>query len=197
SNGGGDAGISTLLTQYLVDKKFKVADSLYAIKRSTVFRRHVRFQPIYWLMMTSVTRKHSDGKFHFGYFERHYFRPKKKNHFDGNIYILTGGNSFSATTLFIEKLKGQHNVTVIGEETGGGSYGNTAWLIPELTLPITKLRIGLPKFRMVMRQDLQKEGRGIMPDIYVSPTPADIRRGIDVKVERVKRMIMQANGFIR
>lgn len=196
SNGGGDAGISTFLTEYLIDHRFKIADSLYAIKRSTRYRRHVPLQPIYWLMMTAVTRKRADGKFHFGYFERHYFKPRKRNHFDGNIYILTGGNSFSATTLFAQQLKGQHNVILIGEETGGGGYGNTAWVIPELKLPITKLRVGLPKFRMVMRKDLVKEGRGVMPDIYVAPTAADIKNGIDVKEEKVRQIIMQANGFI-
>ena len=34
----------------------------------------------------------------------------------------------------------QDNVTVVGEETGGGAYGNSAWLIPEVTLPETKVR---------------------------------------------------------
>ena len=43
-------------------------------------------------------------------FERHYFKPRKKHHFDGNIYLLTGGNSFSATTLVLKALQGQSNV---------------------------------------------------------------------------------------
>ena len=46
--------------------------------------------------------KKKDGYYHFRYFERHYFKPKKKNHFDGQVYILTGGNSFSATTLICQ-----------------------------------------------------------------------------------------------
>jgi hypothetical protein len=32
SNGGGDAGLSTLLTRYIIDHPFKLADSLYTIK---------------------------------------------------------------------------------------------------------------------------------------------------------------------
>ena len=194
SNGGGDASNSTMLTQYLSDHKFKVADSLYTIKRSSRFRDYIKFQPIYWLMTTIITRKRDDGFFHFGYFERHTFKPYTKNHFDKNIYILTGGNSFSATTLFAQELKGQKNVTIVGEETGGGAYGNTAWIIPVLTLPHTRLRVGIPKFRFVMRPELVAEGRGVMPDIYSAPTAEDIRKGIDVKMETVKRLIIDANS---
>ena len=194
SNGGGEAGNSTLLTQYLSDHKFRIADSLYAIRRSTKYRDNIRFQPIYWLITSIITKKKSDGNYHFGFYERHVFKPLKKNHFKGNIYILTGGNSFSATTLFAQELKGQKNVKIIGEETGGGGYGNTAWIIPELTLPNTRLRIGIPKFRFVMRKDLVREGRGVMPDIYVAPTADDIKKGIDVKVEKAKQLILEANN---
>lgn len=193
SNGGGEAGNSTLLTQYLTDHNFVIADSLYAIKRTSKYRDNIRFQPIYWLITSIITKKKSDGYYHFGFYERHEFKPIRKNHFDGNIYILTGGNSFSATTLFAEELKGQKNVKIIGEETGGGGYGNTAWIIPELTLPNTKLRVGIPKFRFVMRRDLVKEGRGVMPDIYVAPTADDIKKGIDVKIEKAKQLILEAN----
>lgn len=193
SNGGGEAGNSTLLTQYLSDHNFKIADSLYAIKRSSKYRDNIMFQPVYWLITSIITRKKSDGNFHFGFYERHIFKPFKKYHFSGNVYILTGGNSFSATTLFAQELKGQKNVKIIGEETGGGGYGNTAWIIPELKLPNTKLRIGIPKFRFVMRRQLVKEGRGVMPDIYVAPTAEDIRKGVDVKIEKAKQLILEAN----
>jgi C-terminal processing protease CtpA/Prc len=57
--------------------------------------------------MVFVSSKRDDGKYHFGYFERHYFKPKKNNHFNGDVYLLIGGNSFSATTLFAGALKGQ------------------------------------------------------------------------------------------
>lgn len=192
ANGGGDAGISTLLTQYLIDKKFKIADSLYTVKRSSQYRSYIKWQRIYWLMTRFVTRKRADGKYHFGYFERHYFKPRKKHHFNGNIYLLTGGNSFSATTLVLKALQGQSNVKIIGEETGGGAYGNTAWMIPNVVLPETGVRFRLPKFRLVMDKNLVKEGRGVMPDIEVRATPELILRGVDPKIELVKNIIKKA-----
>lgn len=192
TNGGGDAGNSTLLTQYLVQKKFKLADSLYAVKRTSRYSSYIKWQPVYWLMMQFVTKKKADGKYHFGYFERHYFKPRKRHHFDGNVYILTGGNSFSATTLFIKPLQGQPNVKVIGEETGGGAYGNSAWMIPDVILPNTGVRFRLPKFRLVMDKDLVREGRGVIPDVYVGPTVETIRKGIDPKIEAVRDIIKQS-----
>lgn len=143
------------------------------------------------LSMNFIANKRSDGKYHYGYFERHYFKPIKKHHYSGNVYVLTGGNSFSATTLFANAIKGQRNVLLVGEETGGAAYGNTAWLIPDVTLPNTGLRFLLPKFRMVVSKDAEKNGKGVMPDIYVGPSVESIRRGTDPKMEKVKEIIRE------
>lgn len=191
NNGGGDASNSTLLTRYLANQKFKLADSLYALRRSSKYGKHIELQPLYWLMTQFVTRRHKDGLYHLGYFERHNFRPRKKNHFNGNVYVIIGGNSFSATTLFAKVLQGQPNVKIVGEESGGGAYGNTAWMIPDVTLPNTKMRFRLPKFRLVMDKTLVKDGRGLMPDIEAAPTVESIRRGIDPKVDTVRKLILQ------
>lgn len=189
TNGGGDAGLSTLLTRYIADHPFKIADSLYCIKRSSKYRDYIPMQPLYWLFTSVVTKKKDDGNFHFGIFERHVFKPKKRNHFKGKVYILTGGNSFSATTLFAQELKGQSNVTIVGEETGGGAYGNNAWIIPMITLPHTRLRFRLPRFRLVIEPSLIQSGRGVMPDVYASPTVEDIKQGNDVKMNAVRKLI--------
>lgn len=192
-NGGGDAALSTLLTRYIIQHKFKIADSLYAVRRSSNYGRHIQNQWIYWTIMQFLTKKHRDGNYHFGYFERHYFNPRKKDHFNGNVYVLTGGNSFSATTLFAGAIKGQQNVKIIGEETGGGAYGNSAWMIPDVTLPITGVRFRLPKFRLVIDKDRVKDGRGVQPDIVSLPTVDAIKKGIDYKVEAVRQIIIDSS----
>lgn len=192
-NGGGDAALSTLLTRYIIEHRFKIADSLYAVRRSSSYGKHIQNQWIYWTIMQFLTKKRKDGYYHFGYFERHYFKPKKKDHFNGNVYVLTGGNSFSATTLFAGAIKGQHNVKIIGEETGGAAYGNSAWMIPDVTLPITKLRFRLPKFRLVIDKDRPKNGRGVQPDIISLPSVEAIKKGIDYKVETARQIIVDSS----
>jgi hypothetical protein len=195
SNGGGDAGLSTLLTRYIIDHKFKLADSLYTIKPPSEYRKYM--QHGFWngVLISLVTTKRKDGKYHFRFFEKHYYSPKEKNHYEGQVFILIGGNSFSATTLFAGGLKGQKNVTLVGEETGGGFYGNTAWIIPDVTLPNTGLRFRLPRFRMVVDKNRIKNGRGVMPDVWALPTSDAIRDGVDFKALKVKELIAQQEAL--
>ncbi len=102
---------------------------------------------------------------------------------------MTGGNSFSATTLFVNSVIRQDNIIVVGEETGGGAYGNNAWLIPDVTLPITKIQFRLPLFRLVMNKNFPKNGRGVQPEVEVDPTVDAIRRGADYKFDKVMELI--------
>jgi hypothetical protein len=188
-NGGGSVTNSTFLTRFIVDGKFKVADSLYTNTRNSRYKKYIDGYFFNRLFMLFMTAKKKDGKYHFGYFERHYFKPRKKHHFKGNLYILTGGNSFSATTLFTQTVKPQENVIVVGEETGGGAYGNSAWLIPDLVLPATGIRIRLPLFRLVIDKNIPKDGRGVQPEVAAGPTTEAIRRGADYKMEKVLELI--------
>ncbi|HEY6063651.1 MAG TPA: S41 family peptidase, partial [Chitinophagaceae bacterium] len=189
SNGGGSVTNSTLLSRYLTDHHFKICDSLYAVKKGSRYDHYIKDH--FWnkLFMVFFTRKNRDGNYHFGYFERHYFKPRKNNHYQGNVYILTGGNSFSATTLFVSSIIKQDNVTVIGEETGGGAYGNSAWLIPDVTLPETGVRFRLPLFRMVIDKNYPKTGKGVQPEVEAKPTVDAIRRNADFKLDKAMELI--------
>ena len=189
SNGGGSVNNSTLITKYMADKKFKIADSLYAVRKGGSYDKFI--QNHFWnrLFISLLTKHKKDGLHHFGYFERHYIKPKKNNHYDGKVYILTGGNSFSATTLFASALLKQDNVTIVGEETGGGAYGNSAWLIPDVTLPETGVRFRLPLFRLVIDKNAPKTGRGVQPEVEALPTVDAIKRGADYKLDKVMEMI--------
>ena len=189
SNGGGSVTNSTLISRYLANQKFKVSDSLYAIKKGSHYEKYIKDH--FWskLFMTFFTKKNKDGNYHFGYFERHYFKPKKNNHYDGKVYILTGGNSFSATTLFVGAVIKQDNIFVIGEETGGGAYGNSAWLIPDVTLPETGVRFRLPLFRLVIDKNIPKIGRGVQPEVGSFPTIDAIKRGADFKLDKAMELI--------
>jgi hypothetical protein len=187
-NGGGSVVLSNLLTKYISDRPFKIADSLYAIKNKSKYKQYEENYFLNRLFFILLARKKKDGYYHFGHFENRYFKPKKKNHFGGTTYILTGGNTFSAASLFTKALIDQDKVIVVGEETGGGAYGNTAWLIPDVTLPNTKVRFRLPLFRLVIDRNAEK-GRGIRPEVEVDPSVRAIRRNEDYKMDKVMEMI--------
>jgi len=194
SNGGGEIKNSTLLTKYVSDHSFKIADSVFANNRG------VRKIPLgsYFSVMghalakLMISKKMDGGGYHLKRYETHYYQPFTKDHFDGSVYILQGGYTFSASTLFTSPLINQNNVTIIGEETGGGFYGNSAILIPTIKLPNSKLLFRLPLYRMVMDKTRPK-GRGVVPDILVEPNSYAIKIGIDNKLEAVKKLIQQKN----
>lgn len=190
ANGGGDIIKSVFLTKYLRDQSFKVADSAYAI--SNTLKPYTKFLSAGFLNnigLFFVTHREKDGRYHFGYWERHRFYPKRKNHFDGNIFVLTNGFTFSASSLFCNAVKGQKNVKLVGEETGGGWYGNSGIMIPNITLPNTKLRVRLPFFKLVQYDHIPVKGTGVIPDVYVGPNWRDILKGRDSKIDKVKEMI--------
>ena len=190
SNGGGDVDMYVLLTKYIRNTSFKVADSTYAVAKSLrPYTRHIRHGFFNNVSLFFMTKKRSDGFYHFGYWERHYFKPRKKNHYNGKVYVLTNGPTFSASTLFCNAVKGQENVLLVGEETGGGWHGNSGLLIPDITLPITKLRVRLPLFKLVQFNHVPKDGRGVTPDIYIPPTAEAVRLRLDRKMEVIKAMI--------
>lgn len=190
-NGGGSVTNSTLLTRYIADHEFKVGDSLYAVTKRKKHTRYIQNDFFNRMFMTFFTKRRKDGYYHFRYFEKHYFKPKRKNHYGNTTYILTGGNSFSATTLFVGSVMQQSNVTVVGEETGGGAYGNSAWLIPDVKLPETGIRFRLPLFRLVINKNIPKIGRGVQPEVESKPTVEAIRRGADFKTEKVMELIKE------
>lgn len=193
-NGGGSVILSNLLTKYIASKPFKIADSLYALQRSSSYGKYV--QGNFWnnLFMLFMTHRRADGHYHFTAFERKYFKPRTHHHFNGPVYVLTGGNTFSAASLFTKAIADQPNVLVVGEETGGGGYGNTAWLIPDVTLPQTGVRFRLPLFRLVIDRNALP-GRGIIPKVEVRPTVKDIRRNADFKMEKVVELIWERKEY--
>ena len=192
NNGGGIIRNATLLTRYITDSSFKIADSLYAKRMVGSQDGHMRFMLWYQAAMFFATHKKKDGLHHFVYYEKHRFFPRNNYHFGGKVYIITGGNSFSATTIFASKLSGQSRITIVGEETGGAAYGNSAWMMPDLILPGTNLVVRIPLYRFVMDQHQPHNGSGVQPTIPAVPTIKSIRENKDVKMEAVLELIKQA-----
>ena len=190
ANGGGDISNYVALTKYLRNTSFKVADTAAAISKGFgEYTKYIKAGLFNNIGLFLFSKKQADGRYHFGYWERHTIRPRNKNHFSGDVYVLTNGLTFSASSLFCNSVKGQSNVTLIGENTGGGWHGNSGIMIPDITLPNTKLRVRLPVFRLVQYQHVAKTGTGVIPDIYIGPTVESSRKDIDRKMEFVKQLI--------
>jgi C-terminal processing protease CtpA/Prc len=186
SNGGGRIRLSTLLTKYVSRVNFKVADTSYAVTKSLrPFSKYIKGGFMDNLGLLFLTKKKTDGLYHFGHWERKINKPKSVNNYTGNLYVLIAGNTFSAAALFSNAVKGQPGVVLLGEETGGGWHGNNGILIPDIILPNTHIKVRLPLFRLVQYNHHPKDGHGIAPDIYLPTNYDALIKGIDYKMKFV------------
>jgi hypothetical protein len=181
SNGGGVIDNEVFLARHLRNTQFRVADTAMAInRRFHGYGKYFRNEWMNGLIMHLFTRKDEHGRFHMsGYWEKRTFKPVKHRFFDGQIYILTGGMTFSAASLFCKTMKGQENVRLIGEETGGSGYANNGLLIPDFILPNSRIRVRMPLFRVVPDRNSVNDGRGVIPDMIIAPSSASLKEGYD------------------
>ncbi|MBU6159362.1 MAG: peptidase S41, partial [Bacteroidetes bacterium] len=137
-----------------------------------------------------LSKKNKHGDYRFKVFTNKKYRPHRF-HYEGKIWVLTGGSSFSATSMLLANIKGLPNVQIIGEETGGVAYGNNGVFIPDLILPNTKLRMRLPTYRIINNHRYANNGKGVLPDIEIKPTQASILYNKDIKMEKAVELIQQ------
>ena len=107
----------------------------------------------------------------------------QQNNFRGKIFFLINGLSFSTTADFCAIAKSNNRGIFIGEETGGGYYGNTSGGAVNVKLPGSNIDINIPQFKYV--NDVKKakyKDRGIIPDYTIVPTIDDVLQQKDVQL---------------
>ena len=190
SNGGGRIGLSTLLTRYLTRRPFKIADTLFAkSKNLSPYTKYIKGKFLNNIELAFITHKKPDGLYHLRHLEKKLYQPNRNNHYSDNVYVLTNGPTFSAAALFCNAVKGQPGILLVGEETGGGWYGNNGIMIPDIILPHTHLKVRLPLFRLVQYNHVAIKGTGVIPDIYIGTNYQALIKGEDKKMQVVKEMI--------
>lgn len=187
NNGGGLIKSSLLLTKFLKQGSFYFTDSIVSTHKKIRSTITINKKFISNLGMFLFSKKKKEHLYELVFFKKQY--QPKKNTFRGKVIILTGGYSFSATTMFLSSVKGQQNITLAGEETGGGYYGNNGVFIPEMVLPNTKLRVRLPLYRIVNNKTHPKNGSGVLPDVEVKASAESIRFNKDPKMEKAIGLI--------
>ncbi len=140
-NQGGNFKHSKLLLSYLVDKPFIMIESSAKVQKGRVKRlnKQVKGNP----------------------------QPDSKR-FNGNIFVLINGGSFSNSTIFAAALKKYRESTFIGTETGGSAFTLSAGQ-RYITLPHTQIRV----FMSTISYTIQELGTssittGVIPDHYLN-----------------------------
>lgn len=100
--------------------------------------------------------------------------PNKKS-FEGKVYVLIGGKTFSAGSSFVLLCKNQ-GITLVGEEIGGSYSTQTGGYPIIYTLPNSKVKvlISFVKISRYTKDKTVKKGSRIMPDIEIPLTVKDL-----------------------
>ena len=116
-----------------------------------------------------------------------------KDSYSGKVFFLMDGRSFSATAEFSSIAKNNRRGIFIGEETGGGYYGNSSGNEVNVTLPNSQIscRIPLIKYTMAVKKSKYTD-RGVIPDYQAYPTIDDF---IEHKDSQLEYAIKLARGF--
>ena len=106
----------------------------------------------------------------------------KKERFTGNVYLLVGGATASATSDFASWVDELNLATIIGTETGGSYAGNTSNWEFEVELPNSKFRLNLPLARYLNNVTEKELGRGVIPSYIVPSSINDKLNDIDTQL---------------
>ncbi len=113
-----------------------------------------------------------------------------KSQYTGNVYLIVNGGSFSATSDFAAMMKSEGLATIIGEETGGGYYGNTSMESANVYLPNSQLFLQIPLVRHTLPvKEKVPLGRGVCPDHEIIPTIEELVQGRDPELDLALQLI--------
>lgn len=176
-NGGGEDELGKLLVSYLLDEPFKYYDDLVINAREFSFQKYTnRTTPL----PENQLEVQPNGKYRMVKHPNWGMQQPRKPTFRGKVLILINGGSFSTTSEFLSQAHYHKRATFIGEESGGGYYGNTSGPSLRLTLPNTKVQVGVPLMTYYMAvKGYAAKAHGVMPDFPVKYTIDELIEGTD------------------
>ncbi len=116
-------------------------------------------------------------------------KPITKNQFQGKIYVLIDGGSFSASGIFAQALKKYNKATFIGEETGGNAYTLVGLPEKKITLPNTGIQVIIPRVQFNLQENIPKNTSGVFPDVKTTIAIENLIENRDIDYEEVIKLI--------
>jgi hypothetical protein len=177
NNGGGEDELGKLLLSYLVDEPFKYYDDLVINAREFAFQKYTGDTAP---LPADLLEVQPDGKYRMVKHPNWGMQQPSKPTFRGKVLILINGGSFSTTSEFLSQVHFHKRATFIGEESAGGYYGNTSGPSLRLTLPHTKVQMGVPLMTYYMAvSGYQAKAHGVFPDWPIEYTIDELLEGKD------------------
>ncbi len=183
------------LYSYLSQEEFQFINDSEVTKRGSMYRTMMSsrvpnaykvilglISPIFYPVTYFRSYKADNGKLYYPLSGSKNKEPKN-NAFQGKIYVITNGMSFSASSILATALDQNPEVIFVGEEAGGDYNGTVAGNFKYKTLPHSKVDIRLGVFYLDALPKSETVGRGILPDKAIKSSYQDILEGRDREIE--------------
>lgn len=114
--------------------------------------------------------------------------------FMGKVIILAEGGSFSCSADVCAIVHHLHRATFVGEETGGGYWGNNSGRMVTMTLPTSNVKFRFPFYEYwnAVQGDDAFRRRGTIPDVQVELKTADLLRGADAQHDTAVKLALES-----
>jgi C-terminal processing protease CtpA/Prc len=186
NNGGGADALGKQLFSFLWDKPFQYYDDLIINARTFGFKPYMTTPHD---IPEDQVEKRDDGKYHAIKHPNWGTQQPSEPHFSGNVLVLINGGSFSTTCEFTSTVHFHKRAKFIGEEAGGGYYGNTSGFAAVITLPNSKLQVSIPLQTYYLAvSGYDRPDRSVIPDYPVHDTIQDLLSGKDNAMDLALRL---------
>ncbi|SOE19822.1 Peptidase family S41 [Spirosomataceae bacterium TFI 002] len=188
-NGGGSIVNISRLVGYFAKEKYKMLDSMAVKKKAflSVF-------PLYGIIAPVV------GRVYFNKKRDEFFvdmgdkkaknKPTKKHHFDGELYVMGDGGTYSASVYTISLLQELGLATYLGDRAGGTRWGSFAGKWHKGALPNTKVQYRIPYFKIAhYLPNTAQSSLFIEPDVQLKHTWGDFLRFEDSYMKQAVELI--------
>jgi Peptidase family S41 len=129
-NGGGEDELGRRLFSYFADQPYRYYRDLVVNQLRFRFFRYVPNPDPPPANIHQMFQLRADKKYHFIGHPNWGVQQPASPHFGGQVVVLMNGGSFSTTCEFLATLHSHGGAIFVGEETGGGYYGNTSGPTP-------------------------------------------------------------------
>ena len=147
-NGGGHDQYGALLVSYLRDAPFAYFDHIDLKTLGPSFLADTNLTQADLDKLRAGTVAGTSGGFRItpAYHSGVSMQAPEKESFEGPVYVLIDGNTFSTAADVCAILRHLKRAVFIGEETGGAYFGNNSGLEATLKLPNSGVQVTLPLF---------------------------------------------------
>lgn len=201
-NGGGTEGNEGLLYSYFGENYQKYTK--VRVKTQKAILDNGVDKPIKLKVFGILERIFTNNKMKDGSLERKTsfglglmaYKKTPKNKFKGNIYVIISPITYSGGSEFSNMMYSRGLATFIGQETGGGYYGNTSGYGRNLILPNSKITIEIPALQFVMNVEPKLPfGSGVKPHYEVVPTINQYIDNENICLEYALKLINQKQNY--